>query len=142
MLLFQCCVFAILCSVSAHISPKLNKYKVKKIDVSDPSCKYVISELVGIDRKLFNISSFFPWLQKIADNYKNPAKIYRKKRDMAFLVDMLNSGAVNAILDSLGRILKMASPCLSYSRDYLKFWVHDVSGRIIKDQWNRFFELE
>lgn len=112
-------------------------YKVEKLTQMDASCKKAIAVLVTADSQVLKLTSFFPSLIQLANKYRSPEN-YRPKRDLGFLIDILNRSSTIVTVNSIEKLLQLADPCLSWTRSYVKFWIRDIFKPILSDQFNRF----
>lgn len=114
-----------------------NTYKVEKPSQMDESCKKALAMLVTVDSQVLNVTSLFSNLTKLANKYRLPEN-YRQKRDLGFLIDILNRPSTMVSVQNMEQLLKLADPCLSWMRSYVKFWIRSVFKSILGDQLKRF----
>ncbi|XP_030752080.1 uncharacterized protein LOC115879398 isoform X3 [Sitophilus oryzae] len=125
---------AILCFMAVNVvNPVTANYQIEKLDVSDPSCKYVLSEIVKADRRLLDLTSFIPAISAMADKY-SADKGKRVSRGLTTILKKIDHEYLSAIYDHIDIILNHAEPCLLWIRKFLKFWIHRVTARILTDQ--------
>ncbi|KAF7278662.1 uncharacterized protein LOC143195674 isoform X3 [Rhynchophorus ferrugineus] len=132
--------FVTLCLLAAILPPptKAQQYQISKYDVSDPACKYVLSEIIRFDRHLLDLSSLFPTFSSMADKYTTDDRFKRKKRNMPSLLSKFDNEFLGIFYDHVDRILEHAEPCFYWVRGFLKFWLHKVVFSIFADQIHGF----
>ncbi|XP_030752079.1 uncharacterized protein LOC115879398 isoform X2 [Sitophilus oryzae] len=133
---------AILCFMAATQSSFADlTFQVRKYDMSNPACKYVLSEIVKLDQSFINLSSLFPSLQFLANKYNaKDDKSYRRKRDLSGMLEIVNSKIITGILEHVYYILDRSDPCLYWIRGYVRFWLEEILIKIIGDNLNKFFD--
>ncbi|KAF7278663.1 hypothetical protein GWI33_008113 [Rhynchophorus ferrugineus] len=111
--------------------------------MSDPSCKFVLSEIVKLDQTLFSFTSFFPSLEGLSQKYD--AKAYlaysRRKRDLSTLLGLVNNSMIKTVFEHIIYILDHLDPCLYWLRGYVRFWIDDIGFKVVGGNINRFFDV-
>lgn len=106
--------------------------------MTNPACKRFLNHLLQYDRKLLNLSSFFPKVTAIIDKYPTN----RRKRDLDTLLSLLGSDTGSMALGLLEKVksfVELGEPCLVALLQYKLYWIYDVIGPILRDQMKRYF---
>lgn len=112
-------------------------YKVEKLTKMCESCKNATAVLASADSQVLQLTSFFSSLAQLA-NKNSSRENYRQKRDVDFLIDFLIDPSTINTVKCIDELLKLADPCLSWTRRYVKFWICDIFQPILDDHLKRF----